>query len=130
MGISLTIIHYVRAADVSRYRHRFPCKFETVPHSHTLAGIDAARFAIVLLINFIFAVSDVHARHAESAKSEEKASSITPSVIGGGESQAGDYPWMVALVRSNEPENFIARFCGGTVVHPFGSLPRPIVWRV
>ena len=57
-----------------------------------------------------------------SGKSTDSESPITPFIIGGEHASAGDYPWMVSLVRRDESSNFLGRFCGGTVIHPYWVL--------
>ncbi|MEM7144128.1 MAG: serine protease [Verrucomicrobiota bacterium] len=41
------------------------------------------------------------------------------NVVGGGGAQAGEYPFMVALVASAVPDEFQAHFCAGALVHPY-----------
>ncbi len=40
----------------------------------------------------------------------------TPRVINGTNASAGAFPWMVALLRANEPDSTEAQFCGGTLI--------------
>ena len=47
---------------------------------------------------------------------------ITPLIIGGDRVSSDDYPWMVSLVRRDEPSNYFGQFCGGTVIHPYWVL--------
>jgi len=44
--------------------------------------------------------------------------SVSPYIIGGVDAKSGDYPWMVALLDANEPEDYMAQYCGGTLVAP------------
>ena len=46
------------------------------------------------------------------------AQGVTPRIVGGVESGAADYPWMVALLDANEPDVFQAQSCGGTLIRP------------
>jgi hypothetical protein len=41
-----------------------------------------------------------------------------PRIIGGDDASPGEYPWMAALVFADEPDNFLAQFCGGSLIHP------------
>ena len=41
-----------------------------------------------------------------------------PEIIGGEEAEPGAWPWMVALVYSNEPNAYWGQFCGGALIHP------------
>lgn len=40
----------------------------------------------------------------------------TPRIIGGTATNPSDYPWAVALLRSNISDGFNAQFCGGTLI--------------
>jgi len=37
-------------------------------------------------------------------------------ILGGTESKSGDWPWMTALLSSDEPNSYQAQFCGGVLV--------------
>ena len=37
-------------------------------------------------------------------------------ILGGTESKSGDWPWMTALLFSDEPDTYLAQFCGGVLV--------------
>lgn len=52
---------------------------------------------------------------ADGTGAEAKASS---KIIGGTESKTGDWPWMVALLKSNDSSNYSAHFCGGSLIAP------------
>ena len=41
-----------------------------------------------------------------------------PRIVGGKNASPGEYPWMAALVRADEPDNYQAQFCGGSLIHP------------
>ena len=41
-----------------------------------------------------------------------------PRIVGGNDAAAGEYPWMAALVQADEPDNYAAFFCGGSLIHP------------
>lgn len=41
-----------------------------------------------------------------------------PRIIGGDDASPGEYPWMVALVRADEPDNYQGQFCGASLIHP------------
>ncbi|MCH6255356.1 serine protease [Puniceicoccaceae bacterium K14] len=43
---------------------------------------------------------------------------ITPSIVGGRQANLGDYPWVVALIRSDNGSISEGHFCGGTLIHP------------
>ncbi|EDY84175.1 Trypsin domain protein [Verrucomicrobiia bacterium DG1235] len=47
---------------------------------------------------------------------EEEDAVMKPSIIGGVESPAGDYPWMGALVRIDEEDLAKAQFCGCSLI--------------
>lgn len=40
------------------------------------------------------------------------------NIIGGKETEAGAYPWMVGLIENDKEDVFWAQYCGGTLVHP------------
>jgi hypothetical protein len=41
-----------------------------------------------------------------------------PRIVGGKNASPGEYPWMAALVRADEPDNYDGQFCGGSLIHP------------
>ena len=41
-----------------------------------------------------------------------------PRIVGGKNASPGEYPWMAALVRADEPDNYEGQFCGGSLIHP------------
>lgn len=43
-------------------------------------------------------------------------SKISPRIVGGTESSSTDWPWMVALVYSNDSSNFSGQFCGASLI--------------
>ncbi|WP_367871566.1 serine protease [Luteolibacter sp. Populi] len=45
-----------------------------------------------------------------------------PRIIGGNQAGAGEYPWMAALVRADEPSVPDAFFCGASLIHPYWVL--------
>lgn len=54
---------------------------------------------------------------AVKAPSVSQATDIVPHVIGGVDAEAGDWPFIVALVKTNE-DSYSGQFCGGTLVRP------------
>lgn len=42
----------------------------------------------------------------------------TPRIIGGGDADPGDWPWMAALIESSNTSNKSGHFCGGSLIHP------------
>jgi hypothetical protein len=51
-------------------------------------------------------------------KAQEKAE-IAPRIIGGDKSAHGNYPWMAALVDSEEQDIANGQFCGASLIHPW-----------
>ncbi|MCA9707784.1 MAG: trypsin-like serine protease [Myxococcales bacterium] len=45
-------------------------------------------------------------------------SQAAPDIVGGEESEPGQWPWQVALLDAHEPDNRAAQFCGGTLIEP------------
>jgi hypothetical protein len=65
----------------------------------------------------------------ESRRKREKAEELAagegftplpraPRIVGGMNASPGEYPWMAALVRADEPDNYQGQFCGGSLIHP------------
>ena len=42
-----------------------------------------------------------------------------PKIVGGRDAKAGDFPWMVSLLRGGTDDNFQGQFCGGVLIHPY-----------
>jgi secreted trypsin-like serine protease len=60
-------------------------------------------------------------RMLENAVGKERAAEIlaarpSAEIVGGKTAPDGKWPWQVALLWSNEPDNWYAQFCGGTLV--------------
>jgi trypsin len=60
-------------------------------------------------------------RALERAIGKERAAEVlaprpNAEIVGGNTAAAGRWPWQVALVFDDEPDNFFAQFCGGTLV--------------
>src|SRR5688572_1616851 len=60
-------------------------------------------------------------RMLENAVGKERAAELlapkpNAEIVGGTVAPAGKWPWQVALLWSNEPDNWYAQFCGGTLV--------------
>jgi secreted trypsin-like serine protease len=45
-----------------------------------------------------------------------------PHVVGGQDAAAGQFPWVAALAQHEDPRDYDAQFCGGTVIAPFWVL--------
>lgn len=69
---------------------------------------------LLLLFALIFFAHPVLAEEYSQIPSD----SVMPStkILGGIESNPGDWPWMVALMTSNEPDMYEALFCGGVLI--------------
>jgi secreted trypsin-like serine protease len=57
----------------------------------------------------------------ENAVGKERAAELlapkpSAEIVGGNVAPAGKWPWQVALLWPNEPDNWYAQFCGGTLV--------------
>ena len=60
-------------------------------------------------------------RMLENAIGKERAAEVLaakpkPEIVGGNRAADGKWAWQVALLSANEPNNFVAQFCGGTLV--------------
>ncbi len=42
--------------------------------------------------------------------------SASIKILGGTESKAGDWPWIAAILKANEPDMYQAQFCGGVLI--------------
>ncbi|WP_052573802.1 serine protease [Haloferula sp. BvORR071] len=66
-------------------------------------------------------------REAAEEKAERAGGDFSPlprvpRIIGGNQAMSGEYPWMAALVSADEPSNYDAFFCGGSLIHPYWVL--------
>ncbi|HHB75104.1 MAG TPA: serine protease, partial [Desulfobulbus sp.] len=41
---------------------------------------------------------------------------ITAKILGGSQSKSGDWPWMVALLRADQPDTYLAQYCSGVLI--------------
>src|SRR6185295_10385141 len=41
-----------------------------------------------------------------------------PQIVGGGPNTTTNFPWMAAILLADEPDPFLAQFCGGTLIDP------------
>ncbi len=41
-----------------------------------------------------------------------------PRIVGGATAPAGAFPWMTAVVYKDQPDNWLAQFAGGSLIHP------------
>lgn len=66
---------------------------------------------IVLIISLVFVIDGffINAFCAQESK-------ISPKIVGGIETNATDWPWMVALVYSSDSSNYYGQFCGGSLI--------------
>lgn len=48
--------------------------------------------------------------------------SVSTKILGGVESKSGDWPWVVALLDSNEPDVYLAQFCSGVLIGEYWVL--------
>ncbi len=55
---------------------------------------------------------------SQPATQVNAAEANQPRIVGGTVAQAGAWPWQVALLFSNEPNNFDAQFCAGSLLSP------------
>lgn len=56
---------------------------------------------------------------SKAARTTKDKQQPTGKIVGGVNADPGGYPWMAALVRPGNPDNFQAQFCGGSLVHPY-----------
>ena len=54
--------------------------------------------------------------YQDALKLFEEAQKFTHKIIGGVAAKHSDFPWQVALVRADIPDNFYAHFCGGVLI--------------
>lgn len=47
-----------------------------------------------------------------------RAAPVQGRIVGGTVAAPGEFPWQVGLLRASQADNFIAQFCGGTLVAP------------
>ncbi|MEK7950603.1 serine protease [Luteolibacter soli] len=45
-----------------------------------------------------------------------------PRIVGGHSAADGEYPWMVALLKADEPDEYDGFYCGASLVHPYWVL--------
>ncbi|MCS6828139.1 MAG: serine protease [Caldilinea sp.] len=57
-----------------------------------------------------------HSVYAQGEPTVAPAQSDSPDILGGREAQPGAWPWQVALLNRMEPNQFLAQFCGGTLI--------------
>ena len=69
---------------------------------------------LILLLALLFLAHPALAEDQEQVPSN----SITPSIkiLGGIESTPGDWPWIAALLHSNEPDMYNAQYCSGVLI--------------
>lgn len=73
-----------------------------------LRGGTAAAFALFAATGALIAETPGVARPGQGR----------PRIFGGQNAAAGEFPWMVALLDKNDPDNYDAHFCGGVLIHP------------
>ncbi|MEM9479094.1 MAG: serine protease [Verrucomicrobiota bacterium] len=70
--------------------------------------------------HFATAAREHFLRYAYKTKrTTPKGGSIQPRIVGGGEAPVNGYPWMAALIFSDEASYLNGQFCGGALVHPY-----------
>ena len=52
----------------------------------------------------------------DSTKTSSDPVDISTKILGGTESKAGDWPWMAALLRSAQPNMYLAQYCSGVLI--------------
>jgi len=70
---------------------------------------------LVVAMGLVAALAPVGATTAW-ARSAGGPTQVQPKIVGGTQAPAGAWPSQVALVSTHQPDNFLAQFCGGTVV--------------
>ena len=70
-----------------------------------------------LIFVALLSLSLCQVQNAE-AESLKKDASFTAKIIGGKSSKQGEWPWMVALLKSGEQSIYNRQFCGGTLIAP------------
>jgi uncharacterized repeat protein (TIGR02543 family) len=53
---------------------------------------------------------------SQSESPEDRKGSPTAKIVGGSSINISQAPWQVALIRTNETNNYYGRFCGGSVI--------------
>ncbi|MEZ4711369.1 MAG: trypsin-like serine protease [Caldilineaceae bacterium] len=64
------------------------------------------------------AVMPVSAVVQSAGAPQQPQAPLGPSIVGGGESEPGAWPWQAALMHASIADGFLAQFCGGTLVAP------------
>ena len=65
-------------------------------------------FILVFLPHFVFA--------GDLSRQTTEPLGITAKILGGIESKSGDWPWMVALLISSQPDTYLAQYCSGVLI--------------
>lgn len=66
---------------------------------------------------FVLLPSPVFADAFSQSSAKEFTESVMPSkILGGVESKSGDWPWVVALLNSSEPDMYQAQYCSGVLI--------------
>lgn len=72
------------------------------------------RYAAIIFLFLLFPCLYAYADETgTNGNTEAKSSS---KIIGGTEAGSSAWPWMVALVKANDPDNYSSHFCGGSLI--------------
>ncbi len=61
-------------------------------------------------------------RPPKEAQEKARDSGHGIRIVGGQPAAPGAWPWMAGLLDANDPNAFMAQFCGGSLVHPYWVL--------
>lgn len=71
---------------------------------------------ILLVVLFLCALVGPVFSDDSDISSERETQLVSTKILGGTESKVGDWPWITALLRSNESDMYQAQFCGGVLI--------------
>lgn len=78
---------------------------------------------LLLVTLFVVLVSPVGADELfQTPIVEATEPSVSTKILGGVESKNGDWPWVVALLNSSEPDVYEAQFCSGVLIGEYWVL--------
>jgi len=76
--------------------------------------------SIVILTLFYWLISQQTTPAAHAQASPQQADD--PTIVGGSEAVPGAWPWQVALVVINRPNDYAGQYCGGALIDPHWVL--------